>query len=241
MSGESYYNFSPCGPDTSRVTKEWIQKYIQIGLYGAVAYPDPVFIPEGETPTFLNLIQNSLTDPCRPDWGGWGGRCGLTYCTGASGNRNYSDVADHVLGKDGRAHCGNQATIWRWRNAYQGDFAARMQWTLGKYFQKTNHAPVVILNGDSNLDPMHLNADFGSTVHLDASQSWDPDEKDKLQFRWLHYREPSSTQWTTSYQVPKLEFKDESDSGRKFEKVSVQIPPEEDGMSFPLHPERVLK
>ena len=116
-----------------------------------------------------------------------------------------------------------------------------MQWTLGKYFQKTNHAPVVILNGDSNLDPMHLNADFGSTVHLDASQSWDPDEKDKLQFRWLHYREPSSTQWTTSYQVPKLEFKDESDSGRKFEKVSVQIPLEEDGMSFPLHPERVLK
>lgn len=88
---------------------------------------------------------------------------------------------------------------------------------------------------------MHLNADFGSTVHLDASQSWDPDEKDRLQFRWLHYREPSSTQWTTFYQVPKLEFKDESDGGRKFEKVSVQIPPEEDGMSFPLHPERVLK
>jgi hypothetical protein len=111
-----------------------------------------------------------------------------------------------------------------------------------KSFQKTNHAPVVILDGDSNLEPMHLNAAFGITVHLDASQSWDPDEKDALQFRWLHYREPSSTQWTTSYQeiLPKLEFKDESDGGRKLEKVSVQIPPE-DGMSFPLHPERVLK
>lgn len=116
-----------------------------------------------------------------------------------------------------------------------------MQWTRGKFFQKTDHAPVVILNGDSNLEPMHLNADFGSTVHWDASQSWVPDEKDTLQFRWLHYREPISTQWASSYQGPKLEFKDESDGARKFERVSVQIPPEEDGMSFSLHPEQVLK
>jgi hypothetical protein len=36
MSGESYYNFNPGGPDTSLMTKEWIQKYIQIGPYGAV-------------------------------------------------------------------------------------------------------------------------------------------------------------------------------------------------------------
>lgn len=205
------------------------------------AYPDPVFIPEGDTPAFLNLIQNGLTDPCRPDWGGWGGRYGLTDRTGTGGNRHYSEVADHVVGKDGRTHSGSQATIWRWRNAYQGDFAARMQWTLGKPFQKTNHAPIIILNGDSSLVPMRIHIDFGSTLHLDASQSWDPDEKDTLQFRWLHYGEPSSTQWTTSYQAPPVEFKDESDGGRKLEKVSVEIPKEEEGMTFPLPPDRVQK
>ncbi|KAE9379183.1 DUF1593-domain-containing protein [Stipitochalara longipes BDJ] len=239
ISGESYYNFNPGGPDTSIVTKEWIKTYIQIGPYGKVAYPDPLFIPEGDTPTFLSLIQNGLTDPCRPYWGGWGGRYGLTDRTGTGGNKHYSDVADCVIGKDGRMHTGSQATIWRWRSAYQGDFAARMQWTLGKPFQKTNHAPVIILNGDSNLEPMHINTDFGSTVQLDASESWDPDETDTLQFRWLHYGEPSATQWTTSYQVPQLEFKNESEGGRNFEKVSVKIPSEEEGMTFPLHPDQV--
>jgi Cellulose-binding protein Sde0182, C-terminal domain len=150
-------------------------------------------------------------------------------------------VADYVIGKDERIHSSSQATIWRWRNAYQGDFAARMQWTLGKSFQETNHPPVIILNGDSSLDAMHISADFGATIHLDASASWDPDVQDTLRFRWLHYGEPSSTQWTTAYQVPQLEFKDESDGGRKFEKVSVKIPREEEGIAFPLHPERVRK
>lgn len=145
------------------------------------------------------------------------------------------------MGKDGRMHTGSQATIWRWREAYQGDFAARMQWTLGKPFQVTNHAPVLILNGDSDLEAMHISADFGSTVLLDASESWDPDDKDTLQFRWLHYGEPSATQWTTRYEVPQLEFKDESDGIRKFEKVSVKIPGEEEGMVFPLHPDHVQK
>lgn len=205
------------------------------------AYPDPIFIPEGDTPTFLSLIQNGLTDPCRPDWGGWGGRYSLTDRSGVCGNRHYSDVADHVVGKDGRMHSGSQATIWRWREAYQGDFAARMQWTLGKPFQETNHAPVIVLNGDSSLDPIHIHVDFGSTIHLDASASWDPDEKDTLRFRWLHYGEPSATQWTTYFQVPKLEFKDESEGGRSFEKVSVKLPGKEEGMPFPLHPEGVLK
>ena len=145
------------------------------------------------------------------------------------------------MGKDGKMHSGSQATIWRWRDAYQGDFAARMQWTLGKPFQDTNHAPIIILNGDSSLEPIHIKTDFGSTVHLDASQSWDPDDKDTLQFRWLHYGEPSATQWTTSYQVPRLEFKDESEGKRHLEKVSIKIPAEEEGLTFPLHPDQVRK
>ena len=29
---------------------------------------------EGDTPSFLNLINNGLSDHDHPDWGGWGGR-----------------------------------------------------------------------------------------------------------------------------------------------------------------------
>ncbi|KAH8591207.1 cellulose-binding protein [Bisporella sp. PMI_857] len=241
ISGESYYNFNPGGPDSDLVTAEWLKRYIQIGPYGKVAYPDPVFIPEGDTPTFLSLIQNGLTDPCHPQWGGWGGRYNLTDLTGTSGSLHYSDTADYVRGKDGNIHTGSQATIWRWRDAYQGDFAARMQWTLTNDFKKANHAPVVVVNGDSELTALRIKARFGSTVYLDASHSWDPDSTDSLQFRWLHYQEPSATQWTVRFEVPELEFKDESSGKRKFEKVSVKIPGKDEGMVLPLHPEDIKK
>jgi hypothetical protein len=37
-------------------------------------------------------------------------------------------------------HTSDQATIWRWREAFQNDFAARMDWTIQPY-AKANHAP----------------------------------------------------------------------------------------------------
>ena len=221
------------------MTKQWLKKNIQIGPYGSVAYPDPVFIPEGDTPTFLSLIQNGLTDPLHPEWGGWGGRYQLTDPTRAS--LHYSDAADLVTGKDGKTHIGSQATIWRWRDAYQGDFAARMQWTLGSDFKSANHAPVIVLNSETGLEVLRIKAGFGETVKLDASQSWDPDLGDALEFKWLHYREPSATQWTVDFEVPELKFADVSQSQRKMEKVEVRIPEEDEGCVFPLDETKTIK
>ncbi len=39
-----------------------------------VEYPDVAWGMEGDTPSFLNLIPNGLSDPEHPEWGGWGGR-----------------------------------------------------------------------------------------------------------------------------------------------------------------------
>jgi len=231
ISGESYYGFNPGGPDTSLVAKEWLKEHIQIGPYGKVAYPDPAFIPEGDTPTFLSLIQNGLTDPLRPEWGGWGGRYLQTDPTGAS--LHYSDAADSVIGKDGKVHVGNQATIWRWREAYQGDFAARMQWTLTKDFASVTHAPVVVLNEDTSLEALRVKVGFGSTLKLDASKSWSPDEDTELEFKWMQYREPSATQWTVGFEVAELSIADASTNGR-FDKVEVSLPGKEDGCVHPL-------
>ena len=237
ISGETHYGFHPGGPDTSLVDKEWLKKNIQVGPYGKVAYPDPVFIAEGDTPTFLSLIQNGLTDPLQPQWGGWGGRYGLTDPSGES--LHYSDAMDAVVGKDGNTHFGSQATIWRWREGYQGDFAARMQWTLSPDFKTANHAPIVCVNGNWDLDALHIKVGYGQTVELDASESWDPDGND-LVFRWTHYREPTASQWSTEREVPKLLFEDCSASERKMERVKVTIPRRDEGIVSPLDHSRII-
>ncbi|KAG9235728.1 cellulose-binding protein [Amylocarpus encephaloides] len=238
ISGELYYGFNEGGPDTSLVTKEWLKKNVQIGPYGSVAYPDPVFIPEGDTPTFLSLIQNGLTDPLEPGWGGWGGRYLRTDPSGES--QHYSDVADQAIGKDGRVHVGSQVTIWRWREAYQGDFAARIQWTLSPDHCTASHAPVVVLNGDSGLEALHWKVGFGETIKLDASESWDPNGSD-LEFRWMHYQEPSATQWNIKFEVPKLEFQESPSSKRKMEIVEVTVPGKDEGCVFPLDETKIFK
>jgi hypothetical protein len=223
----------------SLVTKEWLKENIQIGPYGSVAYPDPVFIPEGDTPTFLSIIQNGLADPLHPEWGGWGGRYLLTDPTRAS--LHYSDAADSVIGKDGNTHIGSQATIWRWREAYQGDFAARMQWTMDPEFASANHAPVVVLNENAEVEALHMKARFGETIRLDGSQSWDPDSGDDLEFKWAHYREPSATQWTVGFEVPELRFVDVSQGKRKMEIVEVKVPGKDEGSVFPLDENKIMK
>ncbi|KAL2852377.1 hypothetical protein BJY01DRAFT_244556 [Aspergillus pseudoustus] len=127
------------GPDGSKVTHEWIKNNIQIGPLGAV-YPNFMFILEGDTPTFQYLIQNGLGVPEEPSYGSWGGRylpvnvSRLGYPRG-----HFADAADEVVGVDGRKFRSNRATIWRWRNTFQEDFAARIQWTLTDDFSKVNH------------------------------------------------------------------------------------------------------
>ncbi|KAF1955075.1 DUF1593-domain-containing protein [Byssothecium circinans] len=224
ISGERYYGFDQGGPDFSKVEKQWIKENIQIGPLGK-AYPDYQFIPEGDTPTFLYLIQNGLNAPEFPDFGSWGGRYARTDISSAGVNSNhYSDAADRVIGKDNRTHTSNHATVWRWRDAFQNDFAARIQWTLNPDFAKANHHPVVAVNDDWGLHPLRLEAEAGETITLDASKTYDPDPEDKLTFKWWHYREPSATQWNVNSEVSLLGLKALDGEGRK---MQATLPPPE--------------
>ena len=76
-------------------------------------------------------------------------------------------------------------------------------------------------------------------MRLDASQSWDPD-RDELQFTWMNYREPSATQWTCDFEVPKLEFEDVS-TKKNMEKVEVRIPGKDEGSKLPLDETKIMK
>ncbi|MET0180865.1 MAG: nucleoside hydrolase-like domain-containing protein [Novosphingobium sp.] len=172
------------GADQEPVSPEWLAANIRAkGPLGAL-YPLPAYIMEGDTPSFLSLIPNGLNVPQRPDWGGWGGRYGKV--SNALGL--WSTTADEVQGSDGKPYTTPQATIWRWRPAFQNDFAARMQWSVTPDFKQANHAPAPRLNGRSGPEPVAIEACPGKPITLSADGSSDTDG-DRLSYRWWWYRE----------------------------------------------------
>tara|TARA_R110002050_G_scaffold243212_2_gene379686 strand:+ start:23235 stop:24665 length:1431 start_codon:yes stop_codon:yes gene_type:complete len=179
------------GADFTIVSNEWLDKNIRKkGPLGA-EYPRWDYLMEGDTPSFLSLINNGLNNSEHPEWGGWGGRYELytprfhKWHLYPESRPIFSDAEDEVLGVDNRWHLGNHETIWRWRDAYQNDFAARMDWTV-KAYDKANHPPIAKLNHDVNLV-----AKKGDKVNLSATGSNDPDG-DALSYKWFYYKEAGS-------------------------------------------------
>lgn len=179
------------GSDFELVSNEWLDRHVRShGPLGEV-YPEWKFMMEGDTPSFFNLINNGLSVPERPDWGGWGGRYELytpkteKWFLEPETRPIWTNVQDEVLGNDGEWHTTNHATIWRWREAYQNDFAARMDWTI-KPYEEANHPPVVQLD-----IPNYIKAKQGERVELSAVSSYDPDG-DALSYRWFCYEEPGT-------------------------------------------------
>lgn len=172
------------GADPEPVSKAWLSANIVAkGPLGA-SYPLPAYIMEGDTPSFLNLISNGLSVQERPDWGGWGGRYErLTDDLGL-----WTTTADTVVGTDGASHSTPQATVWRWRAAFQNDFAARMAWSVSPRYADANHAPTVMVNDQEGLAPVEMTGCAGVPVSLSAIGSRDPDG-DALTYRWFWYRE----------------------------------------------------
>jgi hypothetical protein len=208
ISGEKLNGFK--GADTSLVTNEWLDEHIRkYGPMGAL-YPRFLYIMEGDTPTFLYMIPNGLGVPKHPSYGSWGGR----YEKASAFGNLYTDTLDTVKGVDGETNTEAQASVWRWRRAYQNDFAGRMLWTVRGSFKEANHNPVVVLNGKEGKEPVEMTVEAGDTVKLNAAGTQDPDG-DSLTYQWFQYTEvsglhpptvklSSTTGLETSFQAPSI-------------------------------------
>lgn len=183
ISGDKFHGrFS--GADFNLVSNKWLDENIRCkGPLGA-QYPQVEYLMEGDSPTFMYLIDNGLSYPEHPDWGSWGGRYELYN----PGNRKWfgepetrpiwTDAMDEVYGKDKQWHTTNKATIWRWRDAYQNDFSARMDWTI-KDYKDCNHAPIAKAS---------FTKQGKDTILLNAEGSSDPDGN-TLSYHWFCYQE----------------------------------------------------
>ncbi|WP_239491891.1 DUF1593 domain-containing protein [Luteitalea sp. TBR-22] len=197
ISGDRFYRNAP-GADFTTFADAWVDANIRArGPLGRL-YPYPCCIHEGDTPSFLGLIDNGLASAMSPTFGGWGGRYVWRQPRGESrpfwtqGGDAYpgnDDSRDTVTGAGGLVVTSDQATVWRWREAFQHDFAARMAWTVLPRAE-ANHAPEVVVQGHDGRGPVMVSATVGTPVRLEARGS-DPDG-DALRYRWWYYAEAAT-------------------------------------------------
>ncbi|WP_222435430.1 DUF1593 domain-containing protein [Allorhodopirellula solitaria] len=154
--------------------KNWDQYATHIQGHGNLGkvYPKYKYGVEGDTPAFLHLIPNGLSDPNIPTHGGWGGYSSW----GVSADGETRCFTNH----SGESKTTCQTLENHLYPATFNNFAARMDWAAGG---TGNRNPIVAIGENKTREILTRKAQQGSQVTLDASNSSDPDG-DRLTFRW---------------------------------------------------------
>ncbi len=135
------------------------------------------FISEGDSPSFLYLINTGLRNREDPAYGGWGGR----FVASKTNSRLWEDGKEIT---DYNPYTKIQDAAFpqtRWTGEIQNDFAARAEWCV-KSYKDCNHPPVVKITG-----PKNLTAKPGQKIKLSGTAS-DPDGNE-VTYHWWQYAE----------------------------------------------------
>lgn len=154
--------------------QHWAQHQQYIQGKGALGgeYPSYKWGVEGDTPSFLYVLPNGLSDPEDPSQAGWAGYHQRGICPDSLTTAWTSwqePVRSISVGYKQRFYPDEL-----------NDFMARMQWADKG---EGNRNPVVVVNGHHGPSPLVLQVKAGETVRLDASKSSDP-EGDAISFHW---------------------------------------------------------
>lgn len=135
------------------------------------------FISEGDSPSYLNLINTGLRSIEDPSNGGWGGR----FVQSKTNPRLWQDGTNVTDSNYFTKKADPEFPQSRWIDAIQNDFAARADWCV-KSYKDSNHPPVVTLKTEKDIA-----AKSGMVVHL-SGLAKDPDNN-TVSYKWWHYKE----------------------------------------------------
>ena len=141
------------------------------GHLGAL-YPKYKWGVEGDTPAFMHVMPNGLSNPDVPMQVSWSG-----YFEFGLGRDSLTNAYTNYTGEPYRIGTKYFAYFYP---AIFNNFAARMDWAKEG---KGNRNPVVIVNGDKGIKLIEKVCKAGEELQLNVSKSFDPDG-DRLNFKW---------------------------------------------------------
>jgi hypothetical protein len=140
------------------------------------------WISEGDTPTFMGMLNNGLRAYEASNYGGWGGYANSEVMQFSVGDASNSDTTLAALSS---AILGNPksevSSFPDFFPAAENDLAARFQWSVTPNFKDANHEPKVSIDG-----PLDIKAKPGEKVKLSGVVS-DPDG-DQVSVKWWQFR-----------------------------------------------------
>ncbi len=195
VKGDIFDYFGIAGKSAEELVKDGYIVWTPVHEKGA-------FLGEGDTGTFLNLIDNGLRGYRGDSFGGWGG-----YAHDAPAPSFAAGFAsvEGFAANPAAARSLPRAPTHPFLAAAQRDFEARFIWATTPRFSSANHHPRLAVRGSRS-----LSARPGELVKLKVTPS-DPDGN-KVALRWWRWDDADSyagaidlepaSDTTTSFKVP---------------------------------------